>query len=36
MGQSSKGDITYTATIDLEQTDPRLLWNMKAFVAFNK
>ena len=36
MGQSSKGDITYTVTIDLDQTDPRLLWNMKAFVAFDK
>jgi multidrug resistance efflux pump len=35
LGQSSKGDITYTVTIDLENTDPRLLWNMKAFVAFD-
>lgn len=36
MGQTNKGDTTYTATIDLEQNDPRLLWNMKAFVAFDK
>jgi len=36
MGIASKGDTTYTVTIDLEQSDPRLLWNMKAFVAFEK
>jgi multidrug efflux pump subunit AcrA (membrane-fusion protein) len=36
MGIASKGDTTYTVTIDLEQSDPRLLWNMKAFVAFDK
>lgn len=36
IGQSSKGDISYTVTIDLDETDPRLLWNMKAFVAFDK
>jgi multidrug efflux pump subunit AcrA (membrane-fusion protein) len=35
MGIASKGDTTYTVTIDLEQSDPRLLWNMKAFVAFD-
>jgi HlyD family secretion protein len=36
MGIANKGDTTYTVTIDLEQSDPRLLWNMKAFVAFDK
>jgi len=36
IGQSSKGDISYTVTIDLDATDPRLLWNMKAFVDFDK
>jgi multidrug efflux pump subunit AcrA (membrane-fusion protein) len=36
MGQASKGDTTYTVTIDLDQTDPRILWNMKAFVSFEK
>jgi multidrug resistance efflux pump len=36
MGVASKGDTTYTVTIDLNQSDPRLLWNMKAFVAFEK
>jgi HlyD family secretion protein len=36
MGLASKGDTTYTVTIELDQTDPRLLWNMKAFVAFEK
>lgn len=36
MGIASKGDTTYTVTIDLEQSDPRLLWNMKAFVAFEQ
>ncbi len=34
MGLASKGDTTYTVTIDLDQTDPRILWNMKAFVSF--
>lgn len=36
MGIASKGDTTYTVFIDLEESDPRLLWNMKAFVAFEK
>lgn len=36
MGIASKGDTTYTVTIDLDQNDPRLLWNMKAFVSFEK
>ncbi len=36
MGLASKGDTMYTVTIDLDQTDSRLLWNMKAFVAFEK
>lgn len=36
MGIASKGDTTYTVTINLDETDPRLLWNMKAFVAFEK
>lgn len=36
MGVASKGDTTYTVTIDLDESDPRLLWNMKAFVAFEK
>jgi multidrug resistance efflux pump len=35
IGQASKGDITYSVTIDLDQTDPRILWNMKVFVAFD-
>lgn len=34
IGESNKGDTTYTAYINLDQTDPRLLWNMKAFVSF--
>lgn len=34
LGLATKGDTTYTVTIDLENNDPRLLWNMKAFVAF--
>ena len=36
MGIASKGDTTYTVYIDLEESDPRILWNMKAFVAFEK
>lgn len=34
IGESNKGDTTYTAYIKLDQNDPRLLWNMKAFVSF--
>lgn len=33
-GENKQGDITYTVYIDLDQQDPRLLWNMKAFVSF--
>lgn len=36
IGQSQKGDISYTAVIRLEQADPRLRWNMTAAVAFDK
>ncbi|NMB54274.1 MAG: HlyD family efflux transporter periplasmic adaptor subunit [Leptolinea sp.] len=36
IGVASQGDTTYTVTIDLDESDPRLLWNMKAFVAFEK
>jgi len=33
-GQTVRGDNTYTVTIDLQATDPRLLWNMTARVTF--
>jgi multidrug resistance efflux pump len=33
-GQTVRGDNTYTVTIDLQETDPRLLWNMTARVTF--
>lgn len=33
-GISIRGDNTYIVTIDLQQTDPRLLWNMTARVIF--
>jgi HlyD family secretion protein len=36
IGENIKGDTTYTVFIDLDSVDPRLLWNMKAFVAFQK
>lgn len=36
IGENIKGDTTYTVYIDLDTEDPRLLWNMKAFVAFEK
>jgi HlyD family secretion protein len=35
IGENQKGDTTYTVYIDIDQTDPRLLWNMKAFVSFS-
>ena len=33
LGENKQGDITYTVYILLDQQDPRLLWNMKAFVT---
>ncbi len=33
-GITVRGDNTYTVTIDLQQADPRLLWNMTARVIF--
>jgi HlyD family secretion protein len=36
IGEKVKGDTTYTVIIDVDTDDPRLLWNMKAFVAFQK
>lgn len=36
LGLASKGDTTYTVTIDLDEDDPRIMWNMKAFVSFEK
>jgi HlyD family secretion protein len=33
LGENKQGDITYTATIDLDQADSRLRWNMTASVA---
>jgi HlyD family secretion protein len=33
-GISVRGDNTYVVTVDLTQTDPRLLWNMTARVSF--
>jgi multidrug resistance efflux pump len=32
-GEKKLGDMTYTATIRLEEFDPRLLWNMTAIVS---
>jgi multidrug resistance efflux pump len=34
LGENKQGDITYKVYINLTQQDPRLLWNMRAFVAF--
>lgn len=34
VGESKQGDITYTVTIELDEQDDRLLWNMTAFVIF--
>ncbi len=36
LGQSQKGEISYTAVIALDRTDPRLRWNMTAAVEFTK
>ncbi|HVP21428.1 MAG TPA: efflux RND transporter periplasmic adaptor subunit [Anaerolineaceae bacterium] len=33
LGENQQGDITYTAKIELEKTDPRLRWNMTAPVV---
>ena len=29
-----RGDVTYTVTIDLEDSDPRLRWGMTMVVTF--
>ncbi len=36
IGQSQKGDISYTAVIRLDRVDPRLRWNMTAAVEFGE
>jgi HlyD family secretion protein len=36
IGENIKGDTTYTVYIDVDTTDTRLLWNMKAFVIFSE
>jgi multidrug efflux pump subunit AcrA (membrane-fusion protein) len=34
LGENKQGDITYTVKVSLDETDPRLNWNMTAFVTF--
>jgi multidrug efflux pump subunit AcrA (membrane-fusion protein) len=34
LGENRQGDITYTVSIKLNETDERLNWNMTAFVTF--
>ncbi len=36
LGQSQKGEISYTAVVKLDRADPRLRWNMTAAVEFVK
>ena len=36
IGENYKGDISYTAVVRPERTDPRLRWNMTAAVDFGK
>ena len=36
LGENKQGDITYVATITLDQQDPRLRWNMTASVAIGQ
>lgn len=33
IGSNRQGDIVYTVVVDLEQSDPRLRWNMTAVVS---
>ncbi|MEW5847697.1 MAG: HlyD family efflux transporter periplasmic adaptor subunit [Myxococcota bacterium] len=35
LGERKKGDMTYTATIELDRQDERLRWNMTASVRIN-
>jgi len=35
-GVNQQGDITYKVTVDLQESDDRLRWNMTSYVAFNK
>lgn len=34
IGGDLRGDVVYTAVIELQESDPRLLWNMTAVVTF--
>ncbi|NMC52291.1 MAG: HlyD family efflux transporter periplasmic adaptor subunit [Chloroflexi bacterium] len=36
LGENRQGDITYTILIKLDDQDPRLKWNMTAFVTFEQ
>ena len=36
IGENYRGDISYTAIVRPERTDPRLRWNMTAAVEFGK
>jgi hypothetical protein len=33
LGENKQGDITYAVTIQLDQQNPQLRWNMTATVA---
>lgn len=35
-GENRQGDITYTVTVQLEQNDERLRWNMTSYVTFDQ
>ncbi len=34
LGENRQGDITYTVTVDLDEQNPELRWNMTAIVTF--
>ena len=34
LGETQRGDNTYTVYVNLDQQDPRLLWNMTSYVDF--
>jgi HlyD family secretion protein len=36
IGQDSRGEVSYTAVVQLAETDPRLRWNMTAAVDFEQ
>jgi hypothetical protein len=36
LSEEKRGDVTYTVTIRLDKSDPRLRWGMTVAVAFEQ